>query len=311
MELRHLRYFVTVARELHFTRAAELLGIGQPPLSQQIQQLEREIGTELFVRNRRGVSLTDAGKAFLAEAEIVLNGAAHAIESARRVARGEVGAIRIGFTVSASVHPFVPRLIKKYRELYPGVEVTLYEQTSVDCVESIRKGALDLAFIRTPIEPADGVTIETILREPMVAVVPTGHRVALKRSIKLAELSADTFIMYPRHIGFGVYDTVVTACERAGFSPKLGQEAPQLSSIISLVAAGMGVSVVPSTMSQYQADGVAYLPISKDTPIAQLGLAFRTSAHAPALEYARALAYELSKNYAASKLVSKSTAASL
>jgi DNA-binding transcriptional LysR family regulator len=301
MELRHLRYFVTVARELHFTRAADLLCIGQPPLSQQIQQLEQEIGTALFIRNRRGVALTDAGKVFLTEAEMVLDGAAHAIESARRVARGEIGAIRIGFTVSASIHPFVPRFVKNYRELYPGVGVTLYEQTSVDCVESIRKGALDLAFIRTPTEPSDGVTIETILREPMVAVVPTGHKLGGKQSIELAELSSDTFIMYPRRIGFGVFDAVVTACERAGFSPTLGQEAPQLSSIISLVAAGMGVSVVPSTMSQYRAEGVTYLTLSGSTPFAQIGIAFRTSAHAPALEYAKALAFESAAATNASK----------
>ncbi len=296
MELRRLRYFVTVAHELHFTRAAELLGIGQPPLSQQIQQLEHEIGTELFVRNRRGVALTDAGRVFLAEAEMLLEGAAHAIESARRVARGEVGAIRVGFTVSTSIHPFVPRLIKRYRELYPGVGVTLYEQNSVDCVESVRKGALDLAFIRTPIEPAAGVTIETILREPMVAVVPSEHNLSGKSFINLAELSSDTFIMYPRRIGFGIYDTVVTACERAGFSPKLGQEAPQLSSIISLVAAGMGVSLVPMTMSQYRAEGVTYLPIGGETPIAQLGIVFRTNAHAPALEHAKTLAYQMAAN---------------
>ncbi len=296
MELRHLRYFVAVARELHFTRAAETLGIGQPPLSQQIQQLEQEIGAQLFLRDRRGVSLTEAGNAFLVDAQLVLEGAERAKESARRIARGEIGAISIGFTVSASIHPFVPRLIRTYRQRYPGVAVTLYEQTTVDSVERVRNGTIDLAFIRAPTADAPGVQVDTILSEPMLAVVSSLHPLANKKAIALKQLAGEPFIMYPRKVGIGIYDSVFEACERAGFTPTVRLEAPQLTSIITLVAAGMGVSVVPATMSQLQAEGVCYLPLIGDAPLANLAIAYRTRGPSMALSYAITLARESAAN---------------
>lgn len=292
MELRHLRYFMAVARELHFTRAAESLGIGQPPLSQQIQQLEQEVGAQLFLRDRRGVQLTDAGHAFLADAQLVLEGAERAKESARRVANGEIGALSIGFTVSASIHPFVPRLIRTYRQRYPGVSVTLYEQMTVECVDRVRNGTLDLAFIRTPTDEAAGVRLEPILTEPMMAVIPTSHPLADEQAIELKQLADSPFILYPRKAGFGVYDSIIAACEQAGFAPDVRMEAPQLTSIITLVAAGMGVSVVPATMSQLQAEGVCYVPLLGTAPIAQLAIAFRTRAPSMALSYAISLTRE-------------------
>jgi len=286
MELRHLRYFMAVANELHFTRAAERLGIGQPPLSQQIQQLEQEVGAQLFVRDRRGVALTEAGRAFMAEARQVLDGAERAKEAARRIACGEVGTLSLGFTVSASIHPFVPRLIRTYRSRYPGVGVSLQEHSTLELIERVYKGSVDLAFVRAPAQQMPGVQVETILTEPMLAVIPATHRLATQESIDLRELADDMFIFYPRKVGVGLYNAVVQACETAGFRPAEGIEVPQLTSVVTFVAAGMGVSVIPATMSQLQAEGVRYLPLRGQPPIANLAIAYRGKAPSMALSYA-------------------------
>ncbi|MVW71678.1 LysR family transcriptional regulator [Bordetella sp. 15P40C-2] len=305
MELRHLRYFVAVATELHFTRAARQLGIGQPPLSQQIQQLEREIGTPLFVRDRRGVTLTEAGEAFLAEARQVLEGAERAKESARRIANGEVGTLALGFTVSASIHPYVPRLIRTYRSVYPGVTVTLTEQSTVELVHRVQKGSVDLAFVRAPTAELAGVHVETLLTEPMIAVVPATHKLASNHVIELSQLAQETFIFYPRKVGVGLYNAVVQACEAAGFTPSEGIEVPQLTSVVTFVAAGMGVSVIPKTMSQLQAEGVRYLSLTGRPPIANLAIAYRDKAASRALDYAIQLARQSAAEspYAARDLV--------
>ncbi|BDB27280.1 LysR family transcriptional regulator [Cupriavidus sp. P-10] len=247
--------------------------------------MEAEIGAPLFVRNRRGVALTEVGKAFLAQSELLLEGARHAIESARSIAKGEIGSLRVGFTVSASFHPFVPRLIRHYRERYPGVSVRLSEHHTNELVESTEKGALDLAFIRAPADCPAGVTIEPIQSEKMLVVLPVQHPLSRRKSLRLADLADDTFILYPRSAGHAVYDAVVQACEAVGFSPTLGQEAPQLTSIVTLVAAGMGVSVLPSTMAQLRAEGVTYVPIAGPAPESLLAAAFRTQNPTPALGY--------------------------
>jgi DNA-binding transcriptional LysR family regulator len=285
MELRHLRYFVAVATELHFTRAAERLGIGQPPLSQQIQQLEHEIGTPLFVRDRRGVVLTEAGQAFLAEAQLVLAGAERAKQAARRIGNGEVGTLTIGFTVSASIHPFVPRLIRSYRGKHPGVDVSVVEQPTLHLIERVQNGSIDLAFVRAPAPQLPGIKIDTILSEPMLAVVASTHPLAARDAIELHELAGEPFILYPRKLGTGVYDAVMQACEAAGFQPHAGLEVPQMTSVVTFVAAGMGVSVIPATMSQLQAEGVRYLRLTGDPPIANLAIAYGTKAPSMAMSY--------------------------
>jgi len=292
MELRHLKYFVAVATELHFTRAAERLGIGQPPLSQQIRQLEQEIGAQLFVRDRRGVALTEAGQAFLIEARSVLEGAERAKESARRIASGELGALSMGFTVSASIHPFVPRLIRTFRGRYPGVDVSLVENSTLELMQRVHKGSVDLAFVRAPTADMPGVRVETLLSEPMLAVVPATHELARRKAIDLRELAAEMFIFYPRKVGVGLYNAVVQACESAGFTPAEGIEVPQLTSVVTFVAAGMGVSVIPATMSQLQAEGVRYLPLKGQQPIANLAIAYRPKAPSSALGFAIELSRE-------------------
>src|SRR6185437_2550207 len=178
MELRHLRYFLAVAEEGHITRAAERLGMQQPPLSQQIQALERELAVQLFRRKPRGVELTDAGRALLDDARAILAHVDHAFATTRRTARGEQGRIAIGFTSSAPFHPFVPRVIRAFREAYPLVALTLEEGGNTELIEDLRHERVDAAFIRTPLADPEGVAINPLLEEPMVAALPDRHRLA-------------------------------------------------------------------------------------------------------------------------------------
>ncbi|MFD4836702.1 LysR substrate-binding domain-containing protein [Achromobacter sp. NPDC058515] len=275
MELRHLRYFTAVAEELHFTRAAARLGIGQPPLSQQIQQLEREIGTPLFLRLPRGVALTEAGAQFLEDARAILASAERAVDLARRLGRGERGAVSVGFTASAVFHPYLPRAIRAYRDQYPGVRVTLTESNTISLLRGLRAGDVDVAFVRPPYVLDPEHESERVLDEPMLVALPPDHPLSRKRSIPIAALADEDFVLYPRPIGAGLYDAIQSACQRAGFAPRVIQEAPQMASIVSLVAAGVGISVVPAAMRHMGAEGIEYRPIKGDAPHALLDMAYR------------------------------------
>jgi DNA-binding transcriptional LysR family regulator len=268
MELRHLRYFVAVAEEKHVTRAAERLGIQQPPLSQQIQALERELDAQLFRRKPRGVELTPAGRTFFGEAKAILTRAEDAIASTRRVARGEEGRIGLGFTSSASFHPFVPRVIRAFREARPLVTLALEESGTVELVEALRAETIDVAVVRSPVGANAGVAVFPVLEEPMFVALPSGHPLAASSDpLPLAALAGETFILYRRPVGPGLHDAIIAACDRAGFSPTIGQQAPRMLSTLSLVAAGLGVTLVPASMCRLEAEGVAYRPLD---PAAQL-----------------------------------------
>jgi DNA-binding transcriptional LysR family regulator len=285
MELRHLRYFVAVAEEGHITRAAERLGIQQPPLSQQIQALERELDARLFDRKPRGVELTPAGRAFFAEAKVILARVGDAVAATQRAARGETGRVGLGFTSSASFHPFVPRAIRAFREAHPGVSLTLEESGTVELVAALRSQALDVAFVRSPVGESADLTVRPLLDEAMVAALPSGHRLgAASEPLPLAALAGETFILYRRPVGPGLHDAIIAACDRAGFSPQIGQEAPRMLSTLSLVAAGLGVTLVPRSMSRLEAEGVIYRPLDRSTPLtAPLNLAYRRGESAAAV----------------------------
>jgi DNA-binding transcriptional LysR family regulator len=283
MELRHLRYFVAVAEEQHFTRAAARLGIGQPPLSQQIQQLERELGAPLFKRLARGIELTEVGTVFLADARATLAAAARALDNARRAARGELGALQIGFTVSASFHPFIARVILGFRETYPGVTLSLREGNSVALLEAVRDSRLDLAVVRPSARQPDTLVSEPLFDEQMLIVLPSSHRLSRRRRLKLAEIAQEDFVLYARQTGPGVFDAIVAACQQAGFSPNVTQEAPQMASTIHLVAAGLGVSIVPAAMRSLRADGICYIPLEGIAPRITLNLAYRRFERSPAV----------------------------
>ena len=266
MELRHLRYFVAVAREGHITRAAEKLNIQQPPLSQQIKALEEEIEAPLFVRHPRGVALTDAGRSFLADAEAVLAAVDRAVQRARRTARGETGRIAVGFTTSAPFHPLVARAIREFRTTRPDVSFVLEESSSGDLLAGLREERLDIAFIRSGLPDPGGLSVHALLQEDMAAALPSRHRLARRPHLALKDLAAETFILYRRPDyrqpeGRGLYDVIIAACAAAGFSPHVGQEAPRIVSTLNLVAAGLGITIVPASLSRLPLEGVTYRPL--------------------------------------------------
>lgn len=292
MELRHIRYFVAVAEEGHITRAAERLGIQQPPLSQQIRALEDELGVQLFRRKPRGVELTDAGNAFLEHATNILAQVDRALASTRRTARGEQGRLVVGFTSSTPFHPFVPRVIRTFRERAPLVALVLEESGSGDLVQRLRQEEIDVAIIRSRVADATGLEIKTILNEEMLVALPTGHAFAAggrrktrKPPLPLASLANETFILYKRPGGPGLYDTIIAACRGAGFSPRVGQEAPRIISTLNLVAAGLGVSIVPASLQGLQMEGVVYRRLSGSAHLqAPLILACRRGENSAAVE---------------------------
>jgi len=262
MELRHLRYLIAVADEGHITRAAERLGMQQPPLSQQIRILERELDVQLFRRLPRGVALTAAGVAFLADARAILAQLDHAVATAKRTARGEQGRIAVGFTSSAPFNPFVPRVIRVYREAFPLVALTLEEGGTTELIEGLRNERIDAAFIRTPIADREGLVVQILLEEPMVLALPRGHVLARKKgaskALSLAAVAGEIFVIYRRPSGPGLHDVIVSACNAAGFSPRIGQEAPRIGSTLNLVAAGLGISLVPESLQLMRMDGVVF-----------------------------------------------------
>lgn len=274
MELRHLRYFCVAADEMHVRRAAERLGIAQPPLTQQIKALEAELGVKLFARAGRGVVLTEAGHAFLAEAKAILDHVERAALRAREVAGGHVGRLRVGFTESASFSPVLTRTFAAFRAKWPGVELVLEEAHTETQVERLRQGQLDAGFIRPPIPAGSPIAFEALANDPMMVAVPLGHPLARRKSTTLKMLAHESFIGYARRQGTGLSDSVIAACRRAGFEPRIAQQAPQLSSTINLVAASVGIAVVPARMRHVRPESVAFVKLADVDLRAQLGIAY-------------------------------------
>jgi len=273
MELRHLRYFVAVAEEGNITRAAERLGIGQPPLSQQIHALERELDVKLFHRTGHGVVATDAGKALLVDAKRLLDDVDQATLNAQRAGRGETGHLHLGFTASAAFHPIVRALVREFRNAYPGVGLTLTEGTTAHLLAQLDEGRIDLAFLRPGVHSFAGVVLRDIASEPMKAVLPVTHPLAQRARIPLSALAQEPFVLIPRAASPMLHDEIVSACRHAGFEPMPGQQAPQLSTVVSLVAAEFGVSIVPASVSQFHAEGVTYVDIADSKVRSKLALA--------------------------------------
>lgn len=277
MELRHIRYFLEVAREGNFTRAAARIGIGQPPLSQQIRDLETEIGTQLFHRVPHGAELTEAGIAFRDIVQHFPELAERAIRAARRAGRGEIGSIRVGFTASAAFSPSVPRVFRDFRRSYPGVEMTLEENNSARLLNALMDEQLDAVFLRQGAANSDAIKLHRLKSEPMLIVLPAGHPAARHETVALETLRDDALILTPRQVGPTHFDIVVAACRAAGFEPVMGQSAPQLGSVINFVAAELGFSLVPAAMAQLQVNGVVYRKVAGDIPMAHLALAYRSN----------------------------------
>jgi DNA-binding transcriptional LysR family regulator len=277
MELRHLRYFCAAAEEMHIRRAAERLGIAQPPLTQQIKALEAELGVKLFARAGRGVMLTEAGRTFLAEAKSILAQVDRAALLTRQVAGGHVGRLRVGFTESASFSPVLTKTFAAFRTRWPAVELELEEAHTETQVERLRRGELDAGFIRPPIPEGSPIQFEALASDPMMVAAPLGHPLARKKSTSLKALARENFVGYARRHGTGLSDAVIAACRRAGFEPRIVQQAPQLSSTINLVAASVGIAVVPARMRHVRPESVAFVKLADVDLRAQLGIAYMQS----------------------------------
>jgi len=293
MDLRHLRYFVAVAEEGHVTRAAERLGMQQPPLSQQIKALEAELEVQLFRRKPRGVELTEAGASLLVDARRILGEVEGALARAQRTARGEQGRLAVGFTASAPFHPFVTRVIRDFRTAHPLVSMTLEESGTAELVADLRSERLDVAFVRSAVSKAEGLAVYNLCGEPLVAALPARHPLARRRGgpLALAELSGEPFVLYRRAAAPGLHDAIVGACQAAGFTPRSEQEAPRITATLNLVAAGLGVTLVPQSLSGQQAGAIAYRPL-KGRPrlVAPIRLACRRSTLSAAAQRFVALA---------------------
>jgi DNA-binding transcriptional LysR family regulator len=281
VELRHIKYFLAVAEERHFTRAAAKVGIGQPPLSQQIKDLEREVGAPLFHRLAHGAELTEAGKAFLAGVKEMPMIAERASMAARRAARGETGSLRVGFTATATFNVVVPSAIRTFRRAYPEIYLTLEEANTTRLVVGLQEGTLDVVFLRPGTPGTEELQLRRLSDESMVVALPESHPAAALEEIDLAMLKDDPFLLFPRETAPMVYDTVVDACRKAGFEPVIGQLAPHFSSIVNLVAAELGVSIVPASMTQVRVTGIAYRRIAGQSPTTRLALAFRRGETSP------------------------------
>lgn len=291
MELRHLRYFVAVAEELSFTRAAERLHIGQPPLSQAIQVLEADLGAQLFERTRRWVRLTQAGRLFLADARRILALSEQAADTARRAQRGEAGELRIGFTFSTPLTPLFATVINRYRQQYPAVSLHLHEMATQTQLDAIGQRTLDLGFVRPPDAALpSGIALAALRDDPLVAVLPASLPLARKKSVTIADLKEHPFVMYPPTAGTGIYPQILRLCREAGYLPRIGQVAGEASTIIGLVAAGCGVSILPSSFEGIRLHGVSYRPLRDQAASTRLLLAHRPGDTSPLADAFMALA---------------------
>ncbi len=264
MELRHFRYFVAVAEELHFSRAARRLCISQPPLSKHIQDMERDLGVTLLARNRSRVELTEAGRLFLQHARAVIDEASRAMEAGRRIGSGEIGRLHIAFTATAAYTPLFPRAVHAFRSAWPSVDLTLSFMTTEAILDGLNRGALDLGLIRpSALQPLPrGVKALPVVEDKLMLAAHVSWAGRRRQPVPLASLADEPFILRPRGRGSSFYEQVYELCERAGFMPRLVQAANEAPTILSLVATGMGLAILPASLRAIQAPDIAWHTLS-------------------------------------------------
>ena len=296
IDLRRLRYFVAVAEHLHFGKAAQALAVSQPPLSRQIQALEDDLGTQLLTRTQRSVKLTTAGAALLPEAKRLLRQAEALREQAGRAARGETGSLALGF-ISTAAYNVLPELLMAYRRAHSGVKLALQESTTDVQTALLRSGDLDVGLVLPPVDdPA--IEYRPLFRDRLIVALPASMKEfhgSASGGIAIRSLAQAPFVLFPRKAAPGFHDQIVGFCQRAGFSPRVEQEATQMQTIVSLVAGGMGVALVPSTMSQLQRTGVVYRQLADKAPEFEMGLAWKRGSALATAHAFIALAQSLKK----------------
>ena len=285
MELRHLKYFVVVAEELSFTKAAARLRISQPPLTAQIHTLEEELELQLFNRTKHKVELTRAGAIFLAEARLTLSQAERARKLASQLASGSIGEVRVGFTVSAALNPVIPRIFYNFRTENPAINLVLQEMPSAHQLDCLSGNQLDVGFCHELISmvPPPGVKIERIMQERLIAVVNSQHRLAKHGAVSLKACADEPFVFLTRALGVGLWEKITALCGKAGFKPRIVQEANGAIGIVGLVASGIGISILPESVQSVALDGVVYRPLRHPDAVVPLMLAFRESENAAAV----------------------------
>jgi len=279
MEMRKLRHFVVLAEELHFGRAARRLSLTQPPLSISIRALEEELGVELLQRTRRSVTLTHAGAIFLAEARDILERAERAADLTRAAHRGDVGRLTVGF-LAASAYTLLPLVLRDFAARFPRVALDLRELTMPQQFEAFRRGDIDVGMLRPPIVDA-ALSSELIFEEPMVLALPAGHALAKLSRVPAKRLADQPFVMYPRLPGLVLHDLIMGYCRRAGFAPRVAQEATQTHAVLGLVSGGLGVALVPDSVRVVRLRGVVFRPLAEGTPTVRTTLAWQKTKASP------------------------------
>jgi len=281
IELRHIRYFLAIADEMNFGRAAEKLNIAQPGLSQQIKILEHVLEATLFDRSRRKLRFTLAGEMFEQEARKVMTQVEIAVQTARRAARGEVGRLAVGYVGSAAYTGMLTRLVGEFRESHPLVELEIAEMEMLRQLEAIGDGRLDIGFIRPPVPLPVGVASIPILQEELCVVLSTSHRLANEERVSLRALQEELFItpMHPPRVSFHQHTT--EACRATGFEPKFGPQGRDFVTIASMVSVGLGVALVPRSVECLQLPSICYRPLRDVKPIAEMAVAFRRGDGSP------------------------------
>jgi DNA-binding transcriptional LysR family regulator len=279
MELRHLRYFVAVAEERHFGRAARRLQIAQPPLSRQIQALERELGFDLFDRRARRVELTPGGEALLTHVRGVFDSLEEGIQAARRAAKGETGRISVGYP-SSLAYSGLTDLLRAFRARSPEVDVVVHEMPPQESLSALRERRIDVGFVRASVDDPL-ISAERVRREPLMVALPADHPLASRKRIALSLLANEPFVSFPRARGAAYFDQIMRLCHAAGFTPRIVQEAVQLD-MASLIAAGFGVGIVPASMQEAARSGMTLRPIV-GSPKTELFVAWRSNDASPVL----------------------------
>jgi len=292
LELRHLRYFAALAEELHFGRAAARLGIAQPPLSQQIQRLEKLLGTRLFDRTSRRVQLTDAGRVFLTEARRVLQAAEGAVRTAHRAGLGETGELRVAFAATVMfVH--LPQIIREFRHRFPNVHLDLREMPTGPQLAALKAGEIDLGFVREP-GPDPELEIVTVMTEPLRIAVNKSHPLAARATLAVRHLAEEPFVLFPAELAPGLHAQVMALCRAAGFTPRVVEESRELYTSVSLVEAGVGVSILPASVEKLGWRGVRYRPIPSAAAETRIAAAWPRGRARPVLESFMRVVRELS-----------------
>jgi DNA-binding transcriptional LysR family regulator len=262
LELRHLRYFVAVADELHFGRAAERLGMSQPPLSQQIHALEQRLGARLFERKGRGIALTHAGTVLLPRARSLLVQAERAAESVARTQRGELGELHLGLMSSGPFTFVVPRVLARFRERLPNVRLQIHELATSHQVEALEQGVIDVGVIRPEPLP-DGIAALELFKDSVTVVMHASNPLASTPGpIHIRELAGEDFIFYQRSLGVRFYDEVIALCRKSGFSPRILYEVRELPTIIGLISGGFGVAVLPASVQRMMVEDVVFRTVA-------------------------------------------------